>query len=173
MHGMDNNCKIRPIRSEEVTEARRMIYRVAHKLMEPQMSLEEVTALWDSWGAFTDLDDVQKNYFENGGVFLVNVYGEQIVGTGAFQRCAEGVCELRRIILLEEYRGRGAGYAMMMELIKRARAMGYVKMCLWTNRVKLRRAVDFYHHLGFVDVPHEEEDEEGLYMEMEIVPAPE
>lgn len=165
---MNNECMIRPIRADEAAEARRLIYAVAHDLMEPQMPLEEVTAQWDAWGAFCDLDDVQVSYFENGGVFLVTLCGGQLVGTGAFHRYAEGVCELRRITLLPEYRGRGLGYAMLMELMRRARAMGYGKMCLWTNRYKLWRAVDFYHRLGFVDVPHEGADEEELWMEMEI-----
>ena len=159
---------IRPIRPEEVIEARNLIYRVAHELMEPDKPLEEVTAQWDAWGAFDDLDDVQKNYFENGGVFLVTVSGGQVVGTGAFQWYAEGVCEARRVALLPAYRGRGLGYAMMMELQRRARAMGYSKMCLWTNPIKLWRAVTFYHRLGFVEVVHEGADEDELWMEIEL-----
>jgi len=162
---------IRPILAEEAAEAKHLIYTVAHTLMEPQMTLEEVTAQWDAWGVFCDLDDVQKSYFENGGVFLVAVNSGQIVGTGAFHHYAEGVCELRRIALLPEYQGRGLGYAMMTKLLHRARSMGYNKMCLWTNRYKLSRAVDFYHRLGFVDVPHEGADEEELWMEMEIAAA--
>ena len=136
--------------------------------MEPDKSLEEVTAQWDAWGAFDDLDDVQKNYFENGGVFLVTVSGGQLVGTGAFHGYAEGVCEARRVALLPAYRGRGLGYAMMMELQRRAGAMGYSKMCLWTNPIKLWRAVTFYHRLGFVEVAHEGADEDELWMEIEL-----
>jgi GNAT superfamily N-acetyltransferase len=165
---MNDEWTIRPIRAEEAAEARRLIYTVAHELMEPEMTLEEVTAQWDGWGVFSDLDDVQKSYFENGGAFLVTLYGGQMVGTGAYHHYAEGVCELRRIALLPEYQGRGLGYAMLMELLRQARAMGYGKMCLWTNRYKLSRAVAFYHRLGFVDVPHEGADEEELWMEMEI-----
>ncbi len=166
---MNNELMIRPIRAEEAIEAKRLIYAVAHDLMEPQMSLEEVTSLWDAWGAFCDLDNIQKSYFENGGVFLVTVGDGQIVGTGAFWRYADGICELKRLTLLREYQGRGAGYAMVMELMRRAWAMGYGKICLWTNRHKLWRAVDFYRRLGFVEVPHEGADEEEIWMEKEII----
>ena len=161
---------IRPIRAEEVAEARRIIYKVVHVLMEPEASLEGITARWDAWGVFSDLDDVQTSYFENGGVFLVAVDGVKIVGTGAFHPDTEGVCELRRIALLPEYRGQGLGYAMLLEIMRRARTMGYAKMRLWTNRYKLFRAVAFYHQVGFVDVPHEGADEEELWMEMGIPP---
>ena len=165
---MENKLVIRAIRPEEVAEARRLIYLVAHDLMEPQMSLEEVTAQWDTWDVFCDLDNVQKSYFEDGGMFLVMVDGGQLVGTGAFHRLSDEVCELRRLAFLPEYRGRGLGYAMMMELLRQAQAVSYEKMCLWTDRYKLTRAVAFYHQLGFVDVPHEGADEEELWMEMPI-----
>ena len=171
-NSMDGNDSwvIRPIRPEEVTEARRLIYCVAHEFMEPYKSLEEMTDQWDAWGVFDDLDDVQEKYIENGGVFLVTVSGGQLVGTGAFHWYAEGVCEARRITLLPAYRRRGLGYAMLMELQRLARAMGYSKMCLWTNPIKLWRAVTFYHRLGFVEVAHEGADEDELWMEIELTP---
>jgi len=58
---------------------------------------------------------------------------------------------------------------MMMDLLRQARTMGYGKMCLWTNRFKLSRAVAFYHRFGFADVLHEGADEDELWMEMEIM----
>ena len=39
---MSNEVIIRPIRAEEAAEAKRLVYRVAHPLMAPQMSLEEL-----------------------------------------------------------------------------------------------------------------------------------
>ena len=165
---MISKLVIRSIRVKETEEARRLIYSVAHALMEPQMPLEEVTAQWEAWGVFSDLDDIQKSYFENGGEFLVAVIGEQMVGTGAFHYYSDGVCELRRVALLPEVRGQRLGYTLMMELIHRARAMDYRKMCLWTNPSKLTRAVAFYHQLGFIDIPGEGSDADELWMEMEI-----
>lgn len=160
--------EIRPIRSEEAMEAKRLIYQVAHELMEPQMSLEEVTALWDSWGVFNDLDDIQGSYGENDGVFLVAVDGEKIIGTGAFYRYAGKVCEIKRIALLPGYQGQGLGYAIMRELTRRAQEVGYRKMCLWTNRYKLARAVEFYKRLGFYEIPHEGQDDDEIWMEKEV-----
>ncbi len=159
---------IRPIQVEEAGKAKSLIYQVAHPLLEPHLSLEETTALWDSWRVFNDLEDLQESYFENEGVFLVVVAGEEIVGTGGFNRYAGKMCELKRIALLPEYQGQGLGYKMTLELIHQAREMGYDKMCLWTNRTRLSRAVDFFHRVGFVDVPHAVADEEELWMELEI-----
>jgi GNAT superfamily N-acetyltransferase len=168
---MNQPYTIRAIRVEETAEARYLIYQVAHELMEPERSLEEVTAQWEVWGAFSDLDDLQKNYFENGGVFLVTVSGNKIVGTGAFWHYADEICELKRIALLPSYQGQGLGYAMIRELLHQAQEMGYIKMCLWTNPIKLPKAVDLYHRLGFVDVYHENMDDDELWMEIEISKA--
>jgi GNAT superfamily N-acetyltransferase len=68
-------------------------------------------------------------------------------------RTGERVCEVRRIALLPEFRGRKLAYALMLDLIQRAREMGYTRMILWTNSTRLHRAVDFYHQLGFTDLP--------------------
>lgn len=162
--------QLRPIRVDEAAEAKWLIYAVAHALMEPESTLEAFTAQWEAWGILADLDDVSLTYFGNSGVFLVIVVNGQLVGTGAFHRDAErpGVCELRRIALLPEYRGQGLGYALMQELISRARALGYATMGLWTNRFKLERAVAFYRQLGFVEVVHAGASEEEIYMDLAL-----
>ncbi len=189
---MQHEPIIRPIRAEEAPEAKRLIYSIAHPLMEPQMTLRELVDLWEGWGYFTDLDDVQKYYFENNGVLLVVEINGCIVGTGAFMRYAEGnlfsengrlqssderlrtgegVCTLRRITLLPRYQGQKLGYlayALMLDLIDRAREMGYTKMILWTDPIKLHRAVAFYHLLGFMDLPIDGIDVDELWMGMEI-----
>ena len=180
---------VRPIRADEAPEAKRLIYSVAHELMEPQMALEGFMDLWESWGVFTDLDDIQKNYFENGGVFLIIEIDGRMVGTGAFERftegqvfstegrlrtndeslqTGEGVCTVRRISLLPECRGQKLGYAMMLDLIRRAREMGYSKMILWTDPIKLHRAVAFYYQLGFYDLPIEGMDADEIWLGMDL-----
>ncbi len=189
---MQSQPIIRPIRVEEAPEAKRLIYAIAHPLMEPQMTLEELMDRWEGWGVLEDLDDVKKNYFDNGGVFLVVEMGGCIVGTGAFQsyveaelfapggrlrtsdvglRTGEGVCTVRRITLLPEHQGQKVGYlayALMLNLIERARQMGYNKMVLWTDPIKLHHAVDFYHLIGFTDIPIDGADPDELWMGMEI-----
>jgi GNAT superfamily N-acetyltransferase len=186
---MHTESIIRPIRVEEAPEVKHLIYTVAHQLMEPQMTLQEMMDLWEGWGYFTDLDDIENNYFKQDGVFLVVEIDGCIVGTGAFMRYAEsqlfavggrlhtldeslhtgeGVCEVRRISLLPQYRGQKLGYALMLDLIDRARELGYGKMILWTDPIKLHRAVDFYHQLGFTDIPIDGIDPDEIWLGMEI-----
>ena len=186
---MHNEPIIRPIQVEEASEVKHLIYSVAYPLMEPQMTLKELMDLWEGWGVFADLNDIQKSYIDNGGVFLVIEIGGRIVGTGAIKRytenhlfsadgpldasdeslrTGEGVCEVRRITLLPEFRGQKLGYSLMLDLIRRAREMNYTKMVLWTDPTKLHRSVTFYHQLGFTDIPINGIDVDELWMGMEI-----
>jgi putative acetyltransferase len=165
---MKNTTKIRPIRVEEAGEAKRLIYNVACPLIEPLMPVEDAIAQYEEWGVLNDMEDIQKNYFDNGGVFLVTEVDGRIVGTGAFKYYADGLCELKRLYFLPEYQGRGHGYAMVQELIRRAQVMRYKKVCLWTTYEKQPRAVAFYHRLGFVDIVHEGAEDYELWMELDI-----
>ncbi len=189
---MKNEPNIRRIRAEEVPEAKRLIYSIAHPLMEPQMTLEEMRNIWEGWGVFNDLEDVQKKYFDNGGVFLVVEIDGCIVGTGAFNRftefdvfsengrlhtnderlrTGEKVCALHRITLLPKYQGKKLGflaYALLLDLIQRANEMGYTWMILWTDPIKLHRAVNFYHLLGFTDISIDGTDLDELWLGLDI-----
>lgn len=159
---------IRPIRPAEAAEAARINTAVAYEMMQLGIPLEEFAAGWAERKVLADLDDVRANYDQNGGVFLVLARGTRMIGTGGFQRYAEGVCVLRRVALLPEERGQGFGYALMRDLLRRARAMGYHKMVLWTDRWKTQRAVALYRRMGFVEVTREGAYENELWMEMPI-----
>jgi GNAT superfamily N-acetyltransferase len=145
---------IRPIQMHEVDQARRLIYGVAREQFHPELTLAQATAFWDARGVLEDMQDILKNYLENSGVFLVTVVDRELVGTGAFYRRTQELCELKRLYLLPPYQGRGLGYAMLMELIRRARVLGYHKMRLLTDRYRQARAVALYHRVGFKDIPN-------------------
>jgi len=165
---MNQRYKIRSIQPGEVTQARQLIYSIARDLFHPEMSVAQATAYWDARGTLADLDDLQKNYIEKGGIFLMPVVAGHMEEKGTFCRYGEGVCELKRLWFLPQYQGRGLGYAMLAELIRRARGLGYIRMCLLTDRYSQSRAVAFYHQVGFVDVPRDGLGEEDLRMEMTI-----
>jgi GNAT superfamily N-acetyltransferase len=189
---MQNEPIIRPILADEVSVVRRLIYTIAHPLMEPQLTLDELIARWEGWGVFSDLDDVQANYFDRNGVFLVVEIAGQLVGTGAFAQfedggvfgehgrlrtqderliSGEGVCTLHRITLLPNFGGKKIGYlayALMIGLIERARELGYTRIVLWTDPIKLHHAVDFYHRLGFIDISIDGVDPDELWLQLDI-----
>ena len=112
-----------------------------------QRPLDESIAYHESRGELKDMDDIQKNYFENGGIFLVLTEDDQIIGTGAIRQLENNICELKRLWLLTEYHGQKLGYRMLQELLSVAREMGYKSMRLETDPVFQIRAVHFYKRL--------------------------
>lgn len=145
-----------------------MIFTVAYEVFKEASTLEESIAKYSAQGKLSEMNDVQKNYFENGGTFLVTVDEGRIIGTGAIRWLEEGVCELKRMWLLTEYHGQGLGYRMMQELFRVARQKGYKSIRLLTDPVVQRRAVKFYERLGFYEIPSFSDDPDDMGMEMAL-----
>ena len=89
--------EIRPIQYNEITEAKGVIFTVAFELFKGADTLEESIAKFSAQGKLSEMEDVQKNYFNNGGTFLVTVDDGRIIGTGAIRFLDRGVCELKRM----------------------------------------------------------------------------
>jgi putative acetyltransferase len=158
--------EIRPIRKHEIPEAKRVIFTVAYEIFKEASTLEESIAKYSAQGKLSEMDDVQRNYFANGGTFLVSIQDGRIIGTGAIRFLEEEVCELKRMWLLTEHHGQGFGFRMMQELLRIAREKGYKIMRLETDRVVQARAVEFYKKLGFYEIPRFGDDPDDMGMEL-------
>jgi putative acetyltransferase len=158
--------EIRPIRQHEILEAKRVIFTVAFKIFKEAGTLEESIAKYSAQGKLNEMDDVRKNYFDNGGTFLVTVQDGRVIATGAIRYLEQGVCELKRLWLLTEYHGQGLGFRMMRELLRIAREKGYKIMRLETDRIVQARAVQFYKRLGFHEIPRFGDDPDDMGMEL-------
>lgn len=157
---------IRPIQLEEVTNARKLIYSVAHEIFNDTRSLEESMAYYDSKGVLEDMDDIHSSYFNDDGTFLVMVDDDQIIGTGAIKKLDEEICELKRLWFLKEYRGKGLGYQMTLELLSFARSKGYKRVRLETDPDAQSHALNFYKRLGFYEIPQYSQHDDEVALEL-------
>jgi putative acetyltransferase len=161
--------EIRPIQPCEIEEAKLLVFKVAHETFKETLTLEDSITLYSAKGVLNEMNDVQKNYFNNGGTFLVTVKGGQIIGTGAIRFLEEGVCELKRMWLLPEHHGQGLGYRMIRELFSVAKSKGYNFMRLQTEAAVQTRAIAFYKKLGFYEISrYEGNDPEDMAMEVAL-----
>lgn len=158
--------EIRRIEPHEVPYAKELIYRIAHELFRDRRPLEESIAYYESRRQLQDMDDVRQTYFDNDGIFLVLTDHGRIVGTGAVRKLDEQTCELKRVWLLFEYHGRGLGYRMIQELLTFARATGYERIRLETDRNDQQRAYNLYRRLGFYEIPRYSDNADDAAMEM-------
>lgn len=66
---------------------------------------------------------------------------------------SEGVCEMKRLYVSPEQRGKGIGAALALAAIKAAKEIGYRKLMLDTLP-NMRMAVKLYRELGFTEAPN-------------------
>lgn len=95
-----------------------------------------------------DLLDVEGHYLARGGWFSVLTDGGRVVGTVAAMPRGGGACEIKRVYLLAEYRGRGHGRALMEHILARAAAAGHREAVAWSD-VRFETAHRVYERLGF------------------------
>jgi len=103
--------------------------------------------------AATDLDikDIESSYSKRGGVFFVLEDEDgSIIGAYGLYRLDGQTCELRKMYLRKEYRGRGLGKMLLEDALSRARKLGLTRVVLETASV-LKEAIALYKSYGFVE----------------------
>ncbi len=111
--------------------------------------LREFALTPEPGGTDADIEDVERHYLEPGGAFEVVVdAGGRVVGTAGFVPLTGAACELRKMYLLPEARGRGLGRRLLDHVVDLARARGFVEMRLETASV-LADAIRLYVRYGF------------------------
>ena len=97
----------------------------------------------------SDLENIEEHYTNNHGVFdvILNPEGKIIATTGIY-RINDKTCELRKMYLLKEYRGKGIGKFLLDHSINSAKGLGYNKIILETASV-LKEAIGLYEKYGF------------------------
>jgi putative acetyltransferase len=159
---------IAPLQPHQIDEAKLILATVAWPIFKETETLEEYIALIEAGHYLRDVENFQQAYNENGGIFLVAMDDDKIIGTGALRHLDGYIAELRRMWLLEPYRGQKVGYRITQELFKLAREKGYKRVRLQTNYVQTE-ALAFYRKLGFTEIPsYRPEDGDDLAMEMEL-----
>ncbi|HEY0051336.1 MAG TPA: GNAT family N-acetyltransferase, partial [Pyrinomonadaceae bacterium] len=105
----------------------------------------------------------------DGRLFLAFV-DENLAGCIALRKLEEGVCEMKRLFVREDFRGRKTGIILIEKLIEEAKAIGYQKMRLDTYPTKMANAVKLYESHGFREIPpYYDNPYSGiLYLEKEL-----
>ena len=97
-----------------------------------------------------DLKDIERFYFHRGGVFYVlETQNGSIIGSYGLYPMEPLVCELRKMYLHRDYRGRGYGKHLLEHALVQARERGFRRITLETASV-LKEAIRLYQSYGFV-----------------------
>jgi GNAT superfamily N-acetyltransferase len=69
---------------------------------------------------------------------------------GAVREVRPGICEIKRMYIKPEYRGRGVGKAFLQHLLEKGREFGFYQAYLETGRF-MNVAQNMYRSFGFVE----------------------
>jgi len=96
----------------------------------------------------SDLKDIEDSYFSRGGLFYVYEDNGSIVASMGIYPLDQDTCELRKMYLHSDYRGRGIGKMLMERALTESRELGFKKITLETASV-LKEAIALYKSYGF------------------------
>ena len=103
----------------------------------------------------------------DGRLFLAESDGRP-VGCIALHKIDPNICEMKRLYLRPQFRGKGLGRVLAERIIREARTIGYQRMRLDTVEPVMKDAVAMYRKLGFREItPYRDNPIPGaLYMEL-------
>lgn len=136
--------RFRPATNADSTTCRKLIFDVLIEYgLEP-----------DPDNTDADLNDIEANYINNGGMFeIVESVGLEpvLLGTVALFPLSKDICELRKMYLHKNARGLGLGKELLKRAIGRAKELGYKRIELETASA-LKEAIAMYKKYGFKEI---------------------
>jgi ribosomal protein S18 acetylase RimI-like enzyme len=111
--------------------------------------IEQLDFALDFQDVEAELQDLPGPYAAPDGAILLATHDDSAIGVVAVQPLDDdGVCEMKRLYVAPEYRGRGVGRALGEAILETARTLGYDFMRLDTV-ASMKPARALYRSLGF------------------------
>jgi len=99
-----------------------------------------------------ELAELPGEYAPPSGRLLLASEGNQIAGCIALRRIRAATCEMKRLFVRPEFRGRGLGRVLVERIIDEARQIDYTQICLDTLPGRMDQAIALYQSLGFKEI---------------------
>jgi len=96
--------------------------------------------------------DPQNYILKEGGYIFFALIGGEVVGTVALIKRENGIFELSKMAVTENYQGQRIGQKLMYACIDFAGRNGFVRLFLDSN-TKLEPAITLYNKVGFREIP--------------------
>jgi GNAT superfamily N-acetyltransferase len=117
-----------------------------------------------------ELQNLPGKYAMPEGSLLVAYVDHSPAGCIALRKLSDGVCEMKRLFVRDDFRGSGIGLLLVERVIENARTARYRKMRLDTYPPKMGKAVKLYESHGFYPIPPYYQNPHGdvLFMELKL-----
>ncbi len=117
-----------------------------------------------------ELATLPGKYASPAGRLLLARSDDVVAGCGALRALELGVCEMKRLYVRPEFRGRRLGLMLAKSLIEEAKLIGYNFMRLDTVPKQMGDANRLYRSLGFYEIPayYDNPQPEVSYLELRL-----
>jgi N-acetylglutamate synthase-like GNAT family acetyltransferase len=114
------------------------------------------------------LNNPKGTILDRGGFIWLAKAGDEIVGTAALMKEADGIFELAKMSVEEKWQGRGISKLLIETCLKKARETGAKKLSLFSNH-QLQTALKLYEKYGFHHVEVKDAPFQTADVKMELV----
>ncbi len=116
-----------------------------------------------------ELEQFPRAYQEPDNSFFVAKDADKIIACIGMKKIGEGICEMKRLFVKDEYKGKGIGKALVTLILGEAKRKGYKLMRLDTLK-KMTKAQNLYRSFGFYEIEKYVENplEGALFMEKSL-----
>ena len=116
-----------------------------------------------------ELNELAQMYSTPKGALLLALEDGVYGGCVAVRYKKEGVCEMKRLYVMDNFKGKGLGRKLAVQIMAKAKELGYQTMVLDTLN-KLTAALQLYASLDFLEIPpyYENPLEGVIYMEKKL-----
>ena len=145
------------------------IFTVSSLPVSTPVTLPALDMLNDILCRLLKLSDFSSMYGPPDGLFLLAWHNEELAGGVGFRKFDAKVCEMKRLFVYEQFLDIRLGRSLCIELIKKAKKLGYEKMRLDTLG-HMKAAIRLYTTLGFKEIaPYRfNPDPTAKYMELNL-----
>ncbi len=121
-----------------------------------------------------ELANLPGDYASPAGRLWLVTYNGESAGCVALHKIASDICEMKRLYIRPQFRGKGLGRDLAEKVISAAREIGYKKLRLDTVEPVMTAAVAMYRKLGFREIPPYRPNPMpgALYMELDLRKEP-
>lgn len=140
------NVRIRPIRKEDD----RQLGAVIRSCFRDYGATEEGTVFSDPV-----IDRLSVSFSKARSAYFVLEAGDEVVGGAGFQPLKggdAGVCELQKMYIRSDFRGKGWGRVLLEKCLSEAALEGF-RLCYLESLPELRDALKLYEAAGFSYIP--------------------
>lgn len=116
-----------------------------------------------------ELEDLEMKYGMPTGRLLLAYYDNNLAGCVGLKKIDEANCEMKRLYVRPQFRGKHIGDYLVKEMIKSAKEIGYSHMLLDTLPF-LQSAVHMYKKYGFYEIESYNNSpmDTSIYMKLDL-----